>query len=314
MPAAQKVTREWRPAPGSLLGIEALEPKQIVDYLRLAQRMAAVRARPSTLLRGKRIVLLFYEASTRTRVSFELAAKALGATTTLITATASSIEKGESLIDTGYTLRALGAELIVMRHPSSGAHWTLSRHLDVPIINAGDGMHEHPSQALLDAFTILQHKKTLRGLQMTILGDIYHSRVARSNVFLLTKMGANVTLCGPPDMVPDIATTLAPGVRVVRSLEQGMAGADVVMLLRIQKERFIGRRLSFEQYVAEYQMTADRVCLAKPDAIIMHPGPIIRGIELTSEVADSPRAVILDQVHSGIPVRMGILARALGKA
>jgi aspartate carbamoyltransferase catalytic subunit len=304
----------WQPAPGSLLGIESLSEKQILDYLRLARRMEAIRERGSTLLKGKRIVLLFYEASTRTRVSFELAAKALGATTTVITANASSIEKGESLIDTGYTLHALGADLIVMRHPSSGAHWTLARHLEIPLVNAGDGMHEHPSQALLDAFTMLKHKPSLRGLRVTILGDVYHSRVARSNVFLLTRLGAEVTLCGPPELVPDMAAQLTGGIRVVRSLEEGLRGADVVMLLRIQKERFVGRRISFEQYVADYQMTADRLRWAKPDVIIMHPGPIIRGIELTAEVADLPRSVIREQVHSGIPVRMGILARALGKA
>jgi aspartate carbamoyltransferase catalytic subunit len=304
----------WQLPPGSLLGIEPLSEKQILDYLRLARRMETIRERGSTLLKGKRIVLLFYEASTRTRVSFELAAKALGATTTVITATASSIEKGESLIDTGYTLHALGADLIVMRHPSSGAHWTLARHLDIPLVNAGDGMHEHPSQALLDAFTMLKHKPSLRGLRVTILGDVYHSRVARSNAFLLTRLGAQVTLCGPSEMVPDMAAQLTGGVRVVRSLEEGLRGADVVMLLRIQKERFVGRRISFEQYIADYQMTADRLRWAKPDAIIMHPGPIIRGIELTAEVADMSRSVIREQVHSGIPVRMGILARGLGKA
>ena len=307
-------SREWQPPQGSLLGIESLSESQIVEYLRLARRMERLRARGSTLLKGKRVVLLFYEASTRTRISFELAAKTLGATTTLITAVASSIEKGESLIDTGYTLRSLGADLIVMRHPSSGAHWTLARHLDIPIINAGDGMHEHPSQALLDAFTILKHKPSLRGLQMTIIGDVYHSRVARSNVFLLSKMGAKIVLCGPPDLVPEAAATLTPATRVVRSLKEGLCGADVVMLLRIQKERFVGRRISFEQYIADYQMTAERLQWAQPDAIVMHPGPIIRGIELTAEVADMPRSVIREQVHSGVPIRMGVLARALGKA
>jgi len=304
----------WQPPRGSLLGIEFLTEKQIVEYLDLARRMESVLRRGSTLLKGKRVVLLFYEASTRTRVSFELAAKALGATTTIITASASSIEKGESLIDTGYTLRALGGDLIVMRHPSSGAHWTLARHLNLPLVNAGDGMHEHPSQALLDAFTMLKHKRMLRGLRVTIIGDVFHSRVARSNTFLLSKLGGEVTLCGPPDMVPDAAAKLADGVRVVHSLQEGITGADVVMLLRIQKERFVGRRTSFEQYVADYQMTAERLQGAKPDTIVMHPGPIIRGVELTAEVADMPRSVIREQVHSGIPIRMGILARALGKA
>jgi aspartate carbamoyltransferase catalytic subunit len=181
-------------------------------------------------------------------------------------------------------------------------------------VNAGDGMHEHPSQALLDAFTILRHKKSLEGLKLTIIGDVYHSRVARSNVFLLTKFGAQVTLCGPPDLVPDTAHALAPGVRIARRLEDGIRDADVVMLLRIQKERFVGRRLSYEQYIADYQMSLARMSPAKPDAMVMHPGPIIRGVELTADIADSPRAVILEQVHNGVPVRMGVLARALGKA
>jgi aspartate carbamoyltransferase catalytic subunit len=256
---------------------------------------------PSSLLAGKRIALLFYESSTRTRVSFELAAKALGATTTVITATASSIEKGESLIDTGNTITSLYVDCIVMRHPNSGAPNLLSRHIPIPVVNAGDGMHEHPSQALLE------------GLKLTIIGDIYHSRVARSNVFLLTKFGAQVTLCGPPDLVPDTATVLAPGVRIARRLADGIRDADVVMLLRIQKERFVGRRMSFEQYIADYQMSLARLVAAKPDAIVMHPGPIIRGVELTADIADSPRAVILEQVHSGVQVRMGILAKALGK-
>lgn len=312
--AKRKPSAQWQPADGSLLGIESLDPADILDYLKLAQRMERLRVRGSNLLKGKRVLLLFYEASTRTRVSFELAAKALGATTALVTASASSIEKGETLIDTGYTLTALGADLIVMRHPSSGAHWTLGRALDLPLVNAGDGMHEHPTQALLDAFTILKHKKSLRGLKVTIIGDIYHSRVARSDVYLLTKLGAEVTLCGPPDLVPDLSTTLAQGVRVSRTLEDGLCGADVVMLLRIQKERFVGRRVSFEQYVANYQMTGERLRWARPDAIVMHPGPIIRGVELTSEVADSPQAVIREQVHHGVAVRMGVLARALGKA
>ena len=317
MPARKVVIGAARTKSRSLLGIEGMETGEILDYLKLARKMEPLLKRGSTLLAGKRVVLLFYEASTRTRVSFELAAKALGATTTVVTATASSIEKGESLIDTGYTLHALGGDVIVMRHPSSGAHWTLQRAMDLPLINAGDGMHEHPSQALLDAYTMLNHKRELAGLRVTVIGDVYHSRVARSNVFLLSKLGAHVTLCGPPEMVPDAAATLVPPpsyVRITRSLKQGLEEADVVMLLRIQKERFIGRRMSFEQYIGDYQMTAERIRLAKPDAIVMHPGPMIRGVEITSEVADSPRSVILEQVHNGIVVRMGILARALGKA
>src|SRR5947208_8253885 len=230
-----------KPARGSLLGIEHLDTKEIVGLLKLARRMNPQKARP--LLRGKRIVLLFYEASTRTRSSFEFAAKALGATTILVQSSGSSIEKGESVLDTGYTLRAVGADCIVMRHPSAGAPHLMARHLDIPVINAGDGMHEHPSQAMLDAFTILKHKKSFKGLQVTIVGDIYHSRVARSACHLLTKFGVRITLCGPPEFVPEVATTLAPGVRLTRTLEEAIHGADVIMLLRVQKERLAGRRI-----------------------------------------------------------------------
>src|SRR5437879_9012280 len=201
-----------KPARGSLLGIERRETKEIVGLLELARRMNPQQARP--LLRGKRIVLLFYEASTRTRSSFEFAAKSLGAMTTLVQSTGSSIEKGESVIDTGYTLRAVGADCIVMRHPSAGAPLLMAQHLDIPILNAGDGMHEHPSQALLDAFTILKHKKSFKGLQATIIGDIYHSRVARSACHLLSKFGVKVSLCGPAEFVPEVAATLAAGLRI----------------------------------------------------------------------------------------------------
>jgi len=300
------------PARGSLLGIEHLEAKEILGLLKLARRMNPLKARP--LLRGKRIVLLFYEPSTRTRTSFEFAAKSLGATTTLVHASGSSIEKGESIIDTGYTLQAVGADCIVMRHPSAGAPHLIARHLDVPVINAGDGMHEHPTQALLDAFTILKHKKSFKGLQVAIAGDIVHSRVARSACHLLTKFGVKITLCGPPELVPDVAATLAPGLRVTRHLEEALRGTDVVMLLRVQKERLAGQKIRLQDYIARYQMTTARLKLAKRDAIVMHPGPIMRGIELTAEVADSPQSMIRDEVHNGLPTRMAILARALGRA
>jgi aspartate carbamoyltransferase catalytic subunit len=300
------------PARGSLLGIEHLDTKEILGLLKLARRMNPQKARP--LLRGKRIALLFYEASTRTRTSFELAAKSLGALTTLVQSSGSSIEKGESVIDTGYTLRAVGADCIVMRHPSAGAPHLMARHLDIPIINAGDGMHEHPSQALLDAVTILKHKKSFKGLQLAIIGDIFHSRVARSACHLLTRFGVKLILCGPPEFVPDIATTLAPGLRVTRHIEDALRGTDVVMLLRVQKERLAGQKISLQDYIAHYQMTSARLKLATSDAIVMHPGPIIRGLELTAEIADCPQSVIVDQVHNGVPTRMAILARALGKA
>jgi aspartate carbamoyltransferase catalytic subunit len=296
----------------SLLGIEALDTRHILSLLRLARRMD--RPKPSRLLRGKHIVLLFYEPSTRTRVSFELAAQTLGATTYLVHATASSIEKGETLLDTGRTLRAIGADAIVIRHPSSGAPHVLARHLDIPIINAGDGMHEHPSQALLDAYTILQHKKRIEGLRIAVVGDIFHSRVARSDIHLLSRFGAHLTLCGPPDLVPDIALTLAPRLKLTRSIREALTGADVVMLLRVQKERFAGTEFRPEHYAAEYQVTPDRLRLARRNAIVMHPGPMVRGMEVTDAVADNARSVILQQVHNGVPVRRAILAHALGAA
>jgi aspartate carbamoyltransferase catalytic subunit len=299
-------------ARGSLLGIEHMEGKEILALLQLARRMSPLKARP--LLRNKRVALLFYEASTRTRSSFEIAAKSLGAITTLLQSSGSSIEKGESLLDTGYTLRALGADAIVIRHPCAGAPHLMAKHLDIPIINAGDGMHEHPSQALLDAFTILKSKKTFKGLQVSIIGDIYHSRVARSACHLLTKFGVKITLCGPPELVPEVAATLAPGLRVSRHPEEALRGADVIMLLRVQKERLAGQKIRLQDYIAHYQMTAARLKLAKRDAIVMHPGPIIRGLELTPEVADGPQSVIVDEVHNGVPTRMAILAWALGKA
>src|SRR5271163_2228750 len=195
-------------ARGSLLGIEHLEASEILSLLKLARRMNPLKPRP--LLRGKRVLLLFYEPSTRTRASFEIAAKSMGAMTTLVLSSGSSIEKGESLLDTCYTLRAVGADIIVIRHPEAGAPLLMAQHLDIPVINAGDGMHEHPSQALLDAFTILKHKTSFKGLQIAIVGDIYHSRVARSACHLLSRFGARVMLCGPPELVPDFAATLAP--------------------------------------------------------------------------------------------------------
>lgn len=294
----------------SLLGLEETTPEQILSILKLARRMQARPPRP--LLRGKRIALLFYEPSTRTRVSFEFAAKLLGTHTSLISSSASSIEKGESLVDTGKTLQALGADCIVVRHPSSGAPHVLARNLRIPIINAGDGMHEHPSQGLLDAYTILRHRKSLKGLKVTMVGDIQHSRVVRSNIHLLTRFGAHTVLCGPPELLPDIAETLSPNVKIVRHMEEAVRKADVVMMLRVQKERLHGLKLDVNKYVAQYQLTAERLKLAKPDALLMHPGPMIRGMEIQSELADGPQSVIEEQVHNGVYVRMAILATCLG--
>lgn len=297
---------------GSLLDIEHLSAAEIMALLKLARRMTPLRPRP--LLRGKRVLLLFYEASTRTRSSFEIAAKSLGAMTTLVLSSGSSIEKGESLIDTGYTLQAVGADLMVIRHPAAGAPLLMAKHLKVPVINAGDGMHEHPSQALLDAHTILRHKKTLSGLRVVILGDIYHSRVARSAIHLLSKFNTHVTLCGPPELLPELASSLAPNLEITRSAEEAVRGADVIMVLRVQKERLAGMKIRLQDYVARYQMTMGRLKLAKRDAMVMHPGPIIRGLELTSEVADCPQSAIVEEVRNGVPVRMALLAKALGKA
>ena len=301
-----------KPVRGSLLGIEHMDAAEILGLLKLARRMNPLKARP--LLRGKRVLLLFYEPSTRTRSSFEIAAKSMGAMTTLVLASGSSIEKGESLLDTGYTLRAVGADVIVIRHPHAGAPLLMAQHLDIPVVNAGDGMHEHPSQALLDAYTILRHKKTLKGLQVTIVGDIYHSRVARSAIHLLGKFGSKITLCGPPEFLPEIATGLAPGLKITRHAEEAMRGADVIMVLRVQKERLAGQRISLQDYIARYQMTMARLKLAKKDAMVMHPGPIIRGLELTWEVADCPQSAIVEEVHNGVPTRMAILTKALGRA
>jgi aspartate carbamoyltransferase catalytic subunit len=301
-----------KPVRGSLLGIEHLEAGEILGLLNLARRMNPLKPRP--LLRGKRVMLLFYEASTRTRSSFEVAAKSMAAMTTLVLSSGSSIEKGESLLDTGYTLRAVGADVIVIRHPQAGAPVLMARHLDIPVINAGDGMHEHPTQALLDAYTILRHKKTLKGLQVAIIGDIYHSRVARSAIHLLGKFGARVTLCGPPEFLPEVATTLAPGLHITRTVEEAIRGADVIMVLRVQKERLAGVKISLQDYIGRYQVTMARVKLARHDAMVMHPGPIIRGLELTWEVADCPQSAIVEEVRNGVPVRMAILAKALGKA
>jgi aspartate carbamoyltransferase catalytic subunit len=311
MQAARQQAIKRTAARGSLLGIEGMPASEINRLLQLARKMNPLKARP--LLRGKRVLLLFYEASTRTRASFEIAAKALGATTTLILSSGSSIEKGESLLDTAYSLRAVGADVIVVRHPNAGAPHLMASHLDIPVINAGDGMHEHPTQALLDAYTILRHKKKLTGLQVAIVGDIYHSRVARSAVHLLSKSGARITLCGPPELLPEIATTLAPGLRITRSCEDAVRGADVVMVLRLQKERLAGLKVSLADYVGRYQMTMARLRLAKNDAMLMHPGPIIRGLELTWDVADCPQSVIVEEVKNGVPLRMAVLARALGK-
>jgi aspartate carbamoyltransferase catalytic subunit len=274
-------------------------------------------------LAKRRIALLFYESSTRTRTSFELAAKGLGADTTLVSSLSSSIEKGETLKDTGLTLRALGAEAIILRHPSSGSAWLLERETGLPVLNAGDGMHEHPSQALLDLRTILARLRagiqtvtadTLAGITLTIVGDILHSRVARSNMLLLPRLGARVILCGPKELLPEIATQAGPGIEIERDFAKALAQSQVVMMLRIQAERLAGLQLDLEEYKSNYQLTAERLAAHAPQALVLHPGPIIRGLELTGEVADGPQSAILEQVHHGVAIRMALVQRALTRA
>jgi aspartate carbamoyltransferase catalytic subunit len=310
--------------PGSLLSIRDLSIED-VSYLLFR---ATVLENLDPLIRDRillkrRIALLFYESSTRTRTSFELAAKSLGADTTLVSSLSSSIEKGETLKDTGLTLRALGAEAIILRHNSSGAAWLLEESTRLPVLNAGDGMHEHPTQALLDLRTILAHLRygvetltadTLSGVTVTIVGDILHSRVARSNMMLLPRLGARVILCGPPQLLPDSAANAGPGISVERDFEAALRQSQVVMMLRIQAERLAGLQLDLAQYKDAYQLTGQRLATHAPEAIVLHPGPIIRGLELTAGVADGTQSAILEQVRHGVAIRMAVVERALTAA
>lgn len=308
--------------PGSILDVASLSVDEVQRILKLADELEReAPARRVQRLFKRRVALLFYESSTRTRTSFELAAKALGADTTLVSDKSSSIEKGESLKDTGLTLRALGAECIILRSPYSGAPYLLARSTGLPVLNAGDGMHAHPSQALLDLRTILARLKktgsvganTLKGTTITICGDIFHSRVARSNALLLPKLGARVILSGPPPLLPEIAATIGPGIEIERDFSRALDQSQVVMMLRIQAERLAGLSLDLDEYKARYQANAERIAAHAPKAVIMHPGPIIRGMEITSEVADGPQSVIETQVHNGVPIRMALIVRALGE-
>jgi aspartate carbamoyltransferase catalytic subunit len=294
------------------------------------------------ILAKRRIALLFYESSTRTRTSFELAAKGLGADTTLVSSLSSSIEKGETLKDTGLTLRALGAEAIILRHPNSGAAWLLEAETRLPVLNGGDGMHEHPTQALLDLRTMLAHfdpinklchperaqrvegpavpaaqpihqvtAETLSGVTVVITGDILHSRVARSNMLLLPRLGARVILCGPKALLPDVAAQAGPGITIERDFEAALAQAQVAMMLRIQAERLAGLQLDLDEYKAAYQLDSRRLAAFAPKAIVLHPGPIIRGLEITADVADGPQSAILEQIRHGVAIRMAVVERAL---
>ena len=306
---------------GSLLSVSSLTLNTVSEILALATLLEKEDPlKRAKRLAKRRIALLFYESSTRTRTSFELAAKGLGADTTLVSSLSSSIEKGETLKDTGLTLRALGAEAIILRHPNSGAPWLLERETQLPVLNAGHGMHEHPSQALLDLRTMLAHLrpgikkvtyKTLAGVTIAITGDILHSRVARSNMLLLPRLGARVILCGPKELLPEIAAEAGPGIEVERDFTRALSKANVVMMLRIQAERLAGLQLDLDEYKAGYQLTEERLAAHAPKALVMHPGPIVRGLELTGEVADGPQSLILEQVHHGVAIRMALVLRAL---
>lgn len=292
----------------SLLGTEGLQLSEITDILQTADafRRLSESSTPQSMMHGKTVVLCFYEPSTRTRVSFEIAAKRLGASTLLWVPENSSSKKGETLFDTARTIEAMKPDLLVVRHPTSGTPFLLSQILGVPILNAGDGFHEHPSQALLDLMTIQQFKADIQGLKVLIVGDIAHSRVARSNIYLLRTMGAEVSVCGPPTLIPPRVEEL--GVQVFWDLEEAVENQDVVMLLRLQFERLSGGQApSRSEYARFYGMNNDLARKCKPDVLVMHPGPMNRGVELAAEVADGPRSIILNQVANGVSLRMALL-------
>ena len=298
-----------------LLGIDGLEAGEIALILDTAEAMKEIAARPIKkvpTLRGRTVVNLFFEPSTRTRTSFEIAEKRLSADTLSIATATSSVTKGETLLDTVRNIEAMAPDMIVMRHSSSGAPHLLSRICQSAIINAGDGTHEHPTQALLDAFTIREHKGRLSGLRVAIVGDLMHSRVLRSNALLLKTMGAEVWACGPSTLMPAGIEQL--GVRPTTSIDEAVTDADVVMLLRIQHERMSGHFIpSVREYFTLFGMTPERLKRAKDDVIIMHPGPMNRGVEIDSEVADGPYSVILEQVSNGVAVRMAVLYLLAGR-
>lgn len=300
-----------------LLGTEALTNEQIAFILDQAKPFQEFQRHPLkklATLRGKTVAMAFFESSTRTRISFTTAAARLGADTMALQAESSSLKKGESLLDTVRTLEAMRPDGIVIRHASSGAPEFVARRLEIPVLNAGDGTHEHPTQALLDALTIRDRKGKLEGWNVTILGDILHSRVARSNIHLLSKFGVRITLCGPAMWVPRELEKLAPNLRVVHRVDEALDGADVVMVLRVQTERIHEPALAPDEYIAGYQLTPARLRLAQPDALVLHPGPIVRGLEIDSAVADGPQSGVLDQVTNGLAIRMALLYHLIGGA
>ena len=293
----------------SLLGLENLTAEQINNILSHASEMKKVVLgdnKKITNLQGKTVVNLFYENSTRTRTSFELAAKYMGANAANITSSGSSVEKGETLIDTAETLNAMGTDILVMRHSMSGAPNVIEPLVDASVINAGDGMHEHPTQALLDMLTMIEHKGHIEGLKVAIIGDVYHSRVVRSNIYGLKKLGAEVTLGGPATLMAKDIDKM--GVKTFNNVQEAIIDADVVMALRIQLERQKkGLFPSIREYFKFFGIDESRLKLAKPDAIVMHPGPVNRGVELSSAVIDGDRSVITQQVTSGVAVRMAVM-------
>jgi aspartate carbamoyltransferase catalytic subunit len=298
-----------------LLGIAELSREDILLVLDGAERwftMPRDDVKNARVLHGRTIVNVFFESSTRTRTSFEVAGKRLGADVVNVAHQTSSVTKGETLLDTVRNLEALRADAIVLRHQASGAPHFVSSHTRASIVNAGDGAHEHPTQALVDAFVIRRNKKTLEGRVVTICGDVLHSRVARSNALLLGALGVEVRLCGPRTLMPREAEALGPTVKVFHAIEAAMKGADVVMMLRIQTERLAGAMIpSTREYARTFGLNARVLSLAKPDVIVMHPGPINRGVEIDPRVADGDRSVILDQVEAGVAVRMAVLERVV---
>ena len=300
-----------------LLGIEPLTAEQIIQILDQAKPFQEFQRHPLkklATLRGKTVALAFFEPSTRTRISFATSAARLGADVMNLQAESSSLKKGESLIDTVWTLEAMKPDGIVIRHAASGAADFIARRVDIPVLNAGDGTHEHPTQALLDALTIRDKKGRLDALNVTILGDILHSRVARSNIHLLSKFGARITLCGPAMWVPRELECLAPNIHREPRIEKALAEADVMIVLRVQSERIHEPPISLDDYILRYQLTTERLRLAKPDAIVLHPGPMIRGLEIDPAVADGPQSCILEQVTNGLAVRMVLLFQLVSGA
>ena len=300
-----------------LLGIRNLSAEEIVGILNTAENFREINSREIKkvpTLRGKTIINLFFENSTRTRTSFELAAKRLSADAVNISVSSSSVTKGETLVDTALNLDAMQPDCIVVRHSSAGVPHQLAKVSKAAIVNAGDGANEHPTQALLDAMTIREHKGKIEGLEVAIVGDILHSRVARSNIHLLTKLGARVRVAGPKTLVPnDFAHLVERDLQVCQHIEDAIEGADVVMILRIQRERQDSAFFpTLREYSIHYGLTNERLKLARKDAIVLHPGPMNRGIEISSDVADSSRSLILDQVKYGVAVRMAVLYLATG--